>query len=271
MNTAELATITVTNFVPDVGGMASCRAAVGDGSAEVTLAEPDSTFPRPNQSTRIEGPFAITDDDCDQYSCGASIIPADAPRFGIAVKARGGSSEVRRKVRDVLVASVVRTVASAERLPFRLPPPDGSVTTRPACDLLSDDDLATVSGLSDRAPNSLFADWSCEWGNLNAGAGRDSVVGLGYSRGYPTEFTAECEPVGGRPLCVNGEVKADGRSVCLVYFPGIDFVSETGKTGETGEPRVEIVQIVVRNRAPNRVDTVCSEARILADAAIARI
>lgn len=268
MNTVELATISVTNLVPDVGGMASCRADVGDGSAEVTLTEHDSTFPRPNQSTRIEGPFAITDDDCDQYRCGASIIPADAPRFGIAVNARGGSSDVRRKVRDVLVASVVRTVASVERLPSRRPPPDGSVTTRPACDLLSDDDLAMVSGLSDRAPNPLFADWSCEWGNPNAGAGRDSVVGLGYGRGYPTDFTAGCERVGGRPLCVNGEVEADGRSACVAYFPGVDFVSKTGETGETGEPRVEIV---VRNRDPNRVDTVCSEARTLAEAAIGRI
>lgn len=257
---ADLRQLGVIRVVPDLGIMSSCLVRVGNNiRAEVRVAQPDSTFPEPTAATRTVGLFALTEE-CAAGSCRTSVIPAVEPRFGIAVVVAEDESAVR--VRDAIVESLTRRLTSGEPLPPRREPPPGSVTTRPACDRLDRAALAQVAGLSQPAPNSLFGDWSCEWGDPNAGAGRDSVVGLGYSRGVPGEFRPECAPVNGRPLCESGEVEPDKRAGCTVFFPGVEF------TASDGEPRIEIVQVVVRNSDPNRVEQVCAEARALATAAM---
>ncbi len=262
-NSVDLRQLGVIRVQPDLGGMSSCLVRVSeDIRVEVMVAQDDSTFPEPGAATRTVGLFALTEE-CAAGSCRASIIPAAESRFGIAVIVAENESAVR--VRDAIVESITRRLTSGEPLPPRREPPPGSVTTRPACDLLDGAAIAQVDGLSQPAPNSLFGDWACEWGDPNAGPGRDSVVGLGYSRGLPGEFRPDCAPINGRPLCVAGEVEPDKRAGCTVFFPGVKF------TASDGEPRIEIVQIVVRTGDPSRVEQVCADARALAAAAIAAV
>lgn len=249
--------------VPDYGGPAECTVMVGPVQAGLSLTPRDSTFPSPDATSTIQGPLQVTRS-CSKKSCMASLIPIDASTFGVQVSTDAGSSGVGVPVLNALQQSVQQRLTSGDALAERPEPAVGSLLRTPACSLLSDAVLGEVGGLGKREPGSLFGDWSCEWGDPNAGAGRNSVVGLGYSRLRPDDFPAGCRPSDGSVTCPpDAETEDDGRSYCGVSLRGPAF------TATDGTQRYDEVLVLVRAFPPRTVPQVCSDVARLA-AAVAR-
>jgi len=252
-----LETVTV---VPDYGSVQGCLATIQGGGDENVTARVEFDVPLRSYETwpgivDTINDLVIAREQCDP-ECRSTLQRSNGPRVRVAVDGGDGES-LRQRVGERLRTNAIRLLQDGP-LPDRPPFPERSVAQIPACSLLTTADLAaSVRDLQSPGPTPGFADLSCAWGN--PAPPTDTVIGIGYGRVSPDEIPADLKSIAGRDVDVIPRTEADGRQACTAYLIGPTF------TARTGDPRVEIVELLVRGAGTRTAEQLCTYARALSE------
>lgn len=262
VSTDDLAEFGHVQLMPEYGYFAGCTATIQAGGETPVDVRIELDVPQYSGQTfagtvETRGKLVIAREPCVD-ECRTTLQMADGPR--VVLQVRDGDASLRQKVAGRATETATR-VLEARPLSERPPFPEHSMGRVMACDLLTADEIRPRVDVPEPKQTPGFGDWTCAWGKRPT-----TVIGIGYDRVTPNEIRAEgSEQLAARKVYVVSRIEPDGRRACQVNIPGIGF------TSRTDDPRVEVVQLLVRGADSRSVEQMCSYARALAEVVVPRL
>ncbi len=262
MSTDDLAEFGRALLTPEYGYFAGCTATILAGGempvdVRIELDVPQYSGQPFAGTVETRGKLVIARELCID-ECRTTLQMADGPR--VVLQIRDGDASLRQKVAGRATETATR-VLEAGPLTERPSFPEHSMGRVMGCDLLTADELRSRVDDLPLKPTPGFGDWTCAWGKPPT-----TVIGIGYDRTTPNEIRDEgSEQIAARKVYVVARIEPDGRRACQVNIPGVEF------TSRTGDPRVEVVQLLVRGADSRSVEQMCSYARALAEVVVPRL